>query len=37
MFHTNARGESVVGGRVLPHSRYGESVWDRFGDTPEEE
>ena len=34
-WYTNAQGESVVNGRVLPHPRYGESAWDRFGDTPD--
>lgn len=34
-FSTNRRGETVVNGHVLRHRRYGESSWDRFGDTPE--
>jgi hypothetical protein len=35
VYHTNRRGESVVNGRILSHPRYGESAWDRFGDSPE--
>jgi hypothetical protein len=34
-YHVNKRGESVVGGRVLPHNAYGRSRWDASGDTPE--
>ncbi len=33
--YRNRQGESVVHGRVLPHPRYGESQWDKFGDTAE--
>lgn len=35
--HFNARGEWVIGGRVSRHKPFGDSTWDIFGDTPEEE